>query len=210
MTLDDVLIEEGRIAAFSESETTHVAMGRFGNTMLIAGEPDLSLQAKRGEVVRFYFTNTANTRVFNVTLPGARMKPRWRRQRPLREGRAGRRGSPGALRAGRRRRPLRGAGRASDRASDARGFVPARGDRGHRRAAEPDLSDQFANLRTNSDMEAARERVMALLDAPPDKTLSFVAEMDDVGLGAVDTGVYACPCILRSSPPGRTNARSAA
>ena len=74
LTLDDILIEEGQIAAFSESETTHVAMGRFGNVMLVAGEPDLSLEAKRGEVVRFYFTNTANTRVFNVTLPGAQMK----------------------------------------------------------------------------------------------------------------------------------------
>ena len=60
LTLDDVLIEEGRIAAFSESEPTHVAMGRFGNTMLVAGESDLG-QAKRGEVIRFYFTNTANT-----------------------------------------------------------------------------------------------------------------------------------------------------
>ena len=49
-------------------------MGRFGNVMLVSGEPDLSLEAKRGEVVRFYFTNTANTRVFNVTLPGAQMK----------------------------------------------------------------------------------------------------------------------------------------
>src|SRR5438094_1518795 len=74
LTLDDILIEGGQIAAFRESETTHVAMGRFGNVMLVAGEPDLSLQAKRGEVVRFYFTNTANTRVFNVTLPGAQMK----------------------------------------------------------------------------------------------------------------------------------------
>ena len=74
LTLDDILIEEGQIAAFRESETTHVAMGRFGNVMLVAGEPDLSLEAKRGEVVRFYFTNTANTRVFNVVLPGAQMK----------------------------------------------------------------------------------------------------------------------------------------
>ena len=74
LTLDDILIEDGQIAAFSESETTHVAMGRFGNVMLVAGEPDLALEAKRGEVVRFYFTNTANTRVFNVTLPGAQMK----------------------------------------------------------------------------------------------------------------------------------------
>ena len=74
LTLDDILIEDGQIAAFSESETTHVAMGRFGNVMLVAGEPDLALEARRGEVVRFYFTNTANTRVFNVTLPGAQMK----------------------------------------------------------------------------------------------------------------------------------------
>src|SRR5947208_1177492 len=74
LTLDDILIEDGQIAAFRESETTHVAMGRFGNVMLVAGEPDLSLEAKRGEVVRFYFTNAANTRVFNVTLPGAQMK----------------------------------------------------------------------------------------------------------------------------------------
>src|SRR3954454_8157478 len=74
LTLDDILIEEGKIAAFRAAETTHVAMGRFGNVMLVAGEPDLALGAKRGEVVRFYFTNTANTRVFNVTLPGAQMK----------------------------------------------------------------------------------------------------------------------------------------
>src|SRR5216117_1480760 len=74
LTLDDILIEDGQIAAFKEAETTHVAMGRFGNVMLVAGEPDLSLEAKRGEVVRFYFTNTANTRVFNVTLPGAQME----------------------------------------------------------------------------------------------------------------------------------------
>ncbi len=49
-------------------------MGRFGNVMLTSGEADLSLRAHRGEVVRFYLTNTANTRVFNVVLPGAQMK----------------------------------------------------------------------------------------------------------------------------------------
>ena len=74
LTLDDILIEDGQVAAFREAETTHVAMGRFGNVMLVAGEPDLELEAKHGEVVRFYFTNTANTRVFNVALPGAQMK----------------------------------------------------------------------------------------------------------------------------------------
>src|ERR671924_875062 len=74
LTLDDILIEDGRVAAFSRAETSHVAMGRFGNVMLVSGETDLSLDARRGEMVRFYLTNTANTRVFNVTVPGARMK----------------------------------------------------------------------------------------------------------------------------------------
>lgn len=39
---------------------------------MVNGEPELS--ALRGEVVRFYLTNTANTRVFNVRFSGAKMK----------------------------------------------------------------------------------------------------------------------------------------
>src|SRR6184192_3144174 len=74
LTLDDLLLEEGQIAPFSRSETNYVAMGRFGNVLLAAGEPDLALKARFGEVVRFYLTNTANTRVFNVALRGAQMK----------------------------------------------------------------------------------------------------------------------------------------
>jgi FtsP/CotA-like multicopper oxidase with cupredoxin domain len=69
LTLDDILIEHGKVAPFSRSETNYVAMGRFGNVLLVNGEPELSLNALSGEVVRFYLTNTANTRVFNVALP---------------------------------------------------------------------------------------------------------------------------------------------
>ena len=39
-----------------------------------AARPTSSSTADAGEVVRFYFTNTANTRLFNVAVPGARMK----------------------------------------------------------------------------------------------------------------------------------------
>src|ERR687892_1944773 len=74
LTLDDILLEDGRVAPFSRAETTHSAMGRFGDVLLIGGETNPSLTAKLGEVVRFYLTNTANTRVFKVVLPGARMK----------------------------------------------------------------------------------------------------------------------------------------
>ncbi len=75
LTLDDVLLdEEGKVAPFSHHETTYVAMGRFGDVLLIGGETDLALRAQLGEVTRLFFTNTANTRVFKVGLPGARMK----------------------------------------------------------------------------------------------------------------------------------------
>src|SRR5574341_215377 len=49
-------------------------MGLYGNVLLVNGEPELSLSARQGEVLRFYLTNTANTRVFNLGLRGARMK----------------------------------------------------------------------------------------------------------------------------------------
>src|SRR5436305_741213 len=74
LTLDDILLEDGKVAPFSRAETTYSAMGRFGEVMLVNGETDLSLTAQVGEVVRLYLTNTANTRVFKVALPGARMK----------------------------------------------------------------------------------------------------------------------------------------
>src|SRR5881398_2142869 len=35
LTLDDVLIEDGKIAPFGRSETTYAAMGRFGNVLLV-------------------------------------------------------------------------------------------------------------------------------------------------------------------------------
>ena len=39
-----------------------------------AARPTSRSRPQVGEVVRFYFTNTANTRLFNVAIPGARMK----------------------------------------------------------------------------------------------------------------------------------------
>jgi FtsP/CotA-like multicopper oxidase with cupredoxin domain len=74
ITLDDLLVEEGHIAPFHRSGPNYTAMGRFGNVMLINGEPKFSGEAAVGEVVRLYLVNTANTRIFNFALRGARMK----------------------------------------------------------------------------------------------------------------------------------------
>lgn len=49
-------------------------MGRFGNVMLTNGQTRYAGEAAVGEVVRLFLVNTANTRIFNVALPGARMK----------------------------------------------------------------------------------------------------------------------------------------
>jgi FtsP/CotA-like multicopper oxidase with cupredoxin domain len=193
LTIDDVLIEGGRIAAFGESEPTHVAMGRFGNTMLVAGQPDLSLEVARGEVVRFYFTNTANTRVFNVTVPGAQMKlvgadsGHYERDEFVDEVLLAPServvvdvlfAQPGEL-ALEHRTPEKSYRLAAIRVTDDQ--------------AEPDLTQHFETLRTHPDMQTERERIASALDAAPDKTLSFVAEMDEVGGEGVETGIYACP-----------------
>ena len=49
-------------------------MGRFGNVMLVNGLTDYVLDVERGSVVRFYLTNVANTRTFNVVFGGAPIK----------------------------------------------------------------------------------------------------------------------------------------
>jgi len=72
--LDDILLENGKIASFDKETVNHTLMGRFGNTMLINGESDFKLPIKQGERVRFYVTNAANTRVFNFIIPNARIK----------------------------------------------------------------------------------------------------------------------------------------
>jgi len=192
LTLDDILIEDGQIAAFRQSETTHVAMGRFGNVMLVAGEPDLSLEAKRGDVVRFYLTNTANTRVFNVALPGAQMKlvgadaGHYEHEEIVEE----------VLLAPSERVVVDVLfGEADDLKLEHR--TP---ERTYRLASitvageppEQSLADEFGRLRTNRDMVELRERIEPFLQAPPDKTLSFVAEMD-MGVPEGVTVVYVCP-----------------
>ena len=192
LTLDDVLLEDGKVAPFSRTETNYAAMGRFGDVLLIAGEPELSLMADRGEVVRFYLTNTANTRVFKVALPGARMK--------LVGGDSGRYEhdefveevvlapseravvdvlfeSPGRM-ALEHRTPDRTYQLATIDVSD--------------ESATPPLAEQFDDLRTAPELIAERERLADYLEAEPDKTLAFIAEMD-FDAPAEGPVVYTCP-----------------
>jgi FtsP/CotA-like multicopper oxidase with cupredoxin domain len=194
LTLDDILVEDGKIAAFDRFQPTHSAMGRFGNVLLVNGEPGLLLAAQRGEVVRLYLTNTANTRVFNVVLRGARMKlvgadsGHYEREEFV----------DSVLIAPSERAVV-------DVLFEEAGQVVLEHRTPNRTyplatitvadlAAEPSVAAQFGSLRTNADMLAERERIATFLDADPDKTLAFVAEMKmpepEATHGAT---TYACP-----------------
>ncbi|HSL23968.1 MAG TPA: multicopper oxidase family protein [Vicinamibacterales bacterium] len=207
LTLDDILLEDGGVAPFSRSQSTYTAMGRFGNVLLVNGEPEPSLRARTGEVVRFYLTDTANTRIFNVGLRGARMK--------LVGGDSGRCEREAFVE---RVRIAPSERAVVDVLFDQPGqltlehYTPGRTYRLASIAVadeqvEPSLASHFGTLRINSDMAAARARVARYLDAEPDKTLALVAEMD-MGEGEVPPGAtvaYVCPMHpeIRTDHPAR-------
>ncbi|HET6691026.1 MAG TPA: multicopper oxidase domain-containing protein [Miltoncostaeaceae bacterium] len=193
LTLDDILLEDGAVAPFDPATTTHSAMGRFGDTLLVGGETGAHLAVRPGEVVRLYLTNTANTRVFNVALPGARLK--------LVGGDSGRvereRLVDSAIIAPSERLVL-------DVLFDAPGdleLLHLTPGRTHRLAsvtvegapASPSYRREFEELRRDPELARERERLPQVLAAEPDRTIALVAEMD---LGAPEGDgpvVYSCP-----------------
>jgi FtsP/CotA-like multicopper oxidase with cupredoxin domain len=191
VTLDDILIEDGKVAEFLREETTYAAMGRFGNTMLAAGEADLQLEAKCGEVVRFYFTNTANTRVFKAGFAGARMKlvggdsGRCERERFVEDVTLAPServivdvlfDAPGEVAVEHR----------TPETVYRLGTVTVAGD-----IEDPAPGLVFDTLRENQEFAALRERIAPYRGAEPDKSLGFVAEMEfEAPDGPL---VYVCP-----------------
>ncbi len=182
-------------------------MGRFGNVFLASGEPDLRLEARAGEVGRLWLTNTANTRVFNLTLPGARMK--------LVGGDSGRHEREEFI-------------DSVVLAPSERAVVDVLAERPGELALEHHTPDrvyrlatimvtderpatsrarEFDVLRTAPEPEAERRQLNAWLAAPPDKVLALVAQMDDPAAMPAGAGpvTYACPMHpeVTSDQPGR-------
>jgi len=193
LTLDDLLVEDGHIAPFSRSGPTFVAMGRYGNVMLINGETQFSGQAAVGEVVRLYVVNTANTRIFNFAIRGARAK--------LVGGDSGRYeretftdevllapseravidvlfDTPGQVMLEHR---------TPDHTYDLGAFTVTEGTAG-------DAAGAFEQLRTDPDLTAEHQSISHDIERPPDKVLAFYSLMPLL-YGADDTpaSAYACP-----------------
>jgi suppressor of ftsI len=74
LILDDFLVGENGPTEYGRDAPTHALMGRFGNVLLVNGEPKWSATARRGEVVRVFLTNVSSTRVFNLSWQGPRTR----------------------------------------------------------------------------------------------------------------------------------------
>lgn len=72
--LDDISLTEDGLQSFDPDITTHTLMGRFGNTMILNGEDNLSLEFKQGDIARFYLTNAASTRTFDFGIEQQKIK----------------------------------------------------------------------------------------------------------------------------------------
>jgi FtsP/CotA-like multicopper oxidase with cupredoxin domain len=204
ITLDDVLIEDGRIVPFRRSRPTFTAMGRFGNVMLINGESEFSGEAAAGEVVRLYLVNTANTRIFNFALRGASMKliggdsGRYERETFVDEVLLSPSeravvdvlfGTPGEVHLEHR---------TPDHTYDLGVFSVSD-------TAAGDAVESFGELRTDPELTTERVLIEHDLDREPDKVLSIVASMPLLYGGEVQAASsYVCPMHpeVTSNSPG--------
>jgi FtsP/CotA-like multicopper oxidase with cupredoxin domain len=192
ITLDDLLVEDGQIVPFLRSGPTFTAMGRFGNVMLINGRIEFSGQAALGEVVRLYLVNTANTRIFNFALRGARMKlvggdsGRYERETFVDEVLLSPSeravvdvlfDSPGDVRLEHR---------TPDHVYDLGAFSVTA-------TADSDASGSFALLRFDPELTAERRLIEHDLERSPDKVLAFVAQMHFQGDDDIAATSYVCP-----------------
>lgn len=203
ITLDDVLIEDGQMAPFRRSGPTFVAMGRFGNVMLINGETAFSGEAPVGEVVRLYLVNTANTRIFNFAVRGARMKlvggdsGRYEREEFVEEVLL----SPSERMIVDVLFDTPGEAHLEHRTPDR---VYELGKFSIAGTASGDAAGSFEALRTDSELTAERQLIEHDVKRAPDKVLSFVASMPLLyGEEVQSASSYACamhPEVTASEP----------
>ncbi|MGH7533358.1 MAG: multicopper oxidase family protein, partial [Gemmatimonadales bacterium] len=74
LMLSDLLINADTLIPFGKEAPDFVLMGRVGNVPLVNGEPDYELSVHRGEVVRFFLTDVASARTWNLSIPGVALK----------------------------------------------------------------------------------------------------------------------------------------
>lgn len=74
LVFDDLLVNADTLVPYGKPGPDFALMGRVGNLLLVNGEPRYTLDAHRGDVVRFYLTNAASSRTYNISFGGAPIK----------------------------------------------------------------------------------------------------------------------------------------
>ena len=59
---------------FYKDTATKTLMGRYGDLLLVNNDQDYVVEVQAGEIVRFFLTNVANTRTFDISIEDTAMK----------------------------------------------------------------------------------------------------------------------------------------
>ncbi|MEO8451216.1 MAG: multicopper oxidase domain-containing protein, partial [Gemmatimonadota bacterium] len=206
LVLSDILINADTLIPFGKEAADFALMGRVGNVLLTNGEPSWSMQAKRGEVVRFYLTNASSSRTYNVSFGGAQMKvvasdvSRFEREervasvvlapaeRYVVEARFDRPGRYALVNAVQAINHFAGE---FEPEVDTLGIVTVAS-----APAAPDFARQFAALRQNAAVSRDIDRYRSQFNRPPDRELTLTVKTSALPLATVqfmnvDTAYYA-------------------
>ncbi|HXI20390.1 MAG TPA: multicopper oxidase family protein [Gemmatimonadales bacterium] len=206
LILDDLLVHGDSLIPFGKEGPDFALMGRVGNLQLVNGEPAYALRVGQGAVVRFFFTNVASSRTYNVSFGGAPIKlvasdvSRFEREelvpsvvlapaeRNVVEVRFPRPGRYAVLNQVQAINHYRGE---FEPEVDTLGVVTV-----DSVPAQPDLGGSFATLRTNDAVVRDIARYRPAFDRPPDKTFTLTVRTSGLPLATVqfmsiDTAYYA-------------------
>ena len=206
LIFDDLLMHADTLIPFGKEAPDFALMGRVGNVLMVNGEPDYALRVHRGAVVRFFLTDVASSRTFNLSFSGAPIKvvasdvsrfedeervpsvvmaPAERYVVEVRFDRPGRYALVNAVQAINHYRGV------FDPEVDTLGIVTV-----DSTAATPDYGAQFATLRHNDEVVRDIARYRPYFDKPPDKHFTLTIRPSGLALASVqfmsiDTAYYA-------------------
>jgi FtsP/CotA-like multicopper oxidase with cupredoxin domain len=202
----DLLVNGDSIIPYGKEGPDYVLMGRVGNMLFANGQARDTTYAHAGEVVRFFLTNVASSRTFNLSFDGAPMKviasdvSRFEREamvpsvplapaeRYVVEVRFPHPGQYALVNSVQAINHLRGEFAPE---VDTLGTVIVDGT-----PATPDYAAQFAALRANAAVSADIDRFRPYFNKPPDKQFTLTLTTSSLPLATVqfmdvDTAYYA-------------------
>ncbi len=215
LMLDDLLLGEAGLVPYGQEHATHALMGRFGNVLLVNGEPSYRIKVRPREIVRFYLTNVSNTRTFNLSVPGVTLKlagadiGRYEREAWVDNVTIG----PAQRYVVDVRFPAAGSYALMNRVQaidhnvgnffaeyDTLATIAAVG-----RPIDPDLGRDYRRLRVNRDVVTEIDRYRPWFDRPPDRELLLTVRLGDLPFGVMQMlrrdALYSHPVEMSGTMP---------